>query len=337
MASLASSAPETDQEVSIEFQDTNLVIYSDGTVHRTPWSSAELATACPSPSDADQVATKDIVLNPQHGTMLRLFLPPSASSGLPVLLYFHGGGFTNFVTALHPLNAYLSRLAAHCAALVVSVDYRLAPEHPLPAAYEDCFEALLWLEKQAEMAASGDSRCEAWLADHADFSRCILIGDSAGGTIVHYVGMQALGHGSWVSDQEQKRLKHVALTGMLLCHPFFTCGRDEKLMHDERGRKLFKYLNITIDSPLIDPLSSSSPPLAAVHLPPSIVFVAGQDMLKHCGIAYHDGLLKAGKESKLSCTEEEEHVFHILKPNSPHIQPFLDEVRDFIHPNLSRN
>ncbi|MCO5601139.1 hypothetical protein L7F22_055258 [Adiantum nelumboides] len=312
----------------IEWQEDNLTVYSNGAVHREPWTPAELTSACPCPSTPHDVASSDVTLNAGHGTSLRLFLPPTPPhSKLPILLYFHGGAFLHSSIRLRHQHANLSRLAAHVNALIVSVDYRLAPEHPFPAAYEDCYEALLWLDKQAKLGLSG----EPWLANYADFSRCFLSGDSAGGTIVHYVGMQAVGHGSWQSEQEDRELKHVCLQGMLLFHPFFTCGREEEPPPaDSKMAKIFKYINVTNDHPLVDPLSPKAPPLAAAPLPPACIFVAGDDALKQGAIVYYKGLVQAGKEAKLSIAEGETHVFHILKPASPNVIPLLDEAKDFI-------
>ncbi len=96
----------------------------------------------------------------------RLYAP--AKQGLPVLLYFHGGGFTIGSVATHDaLCRQLSHLG-QCA--VVSVDYRLAPEHKFPTAANDAWDALQWLAREA--AALG-----------LDPSRIAVGGDSAGGTL----------------------------------------------------------------------------------------------------------------------------------------------------------
>ncbi len=98
--------------------------------------------------------------------LARLYAP--SAERLPVLLYFHGGGFTIGSVQTHDtLCRRLSHLA-HCA--VVSVDYRLAPEHRFPTAFEDAWDALAWL------AASG-----AILG--LDSSRIAVGGDSAVGTL----------------------------------------------------------------------------------------------------------------------------------------------------------
>jgi acetyl esterase len=96
----------------------------------------------------------------------RLYAP--AQERLPVLLYFHGGGFTIGSVATHDaLCRHLSHLA-HCA--VVSVDYRLAPEHKFPTAANDAWDALQWLSREAQALGLDGSRIAAG-------------GDSAGGTL----------------------------------------------------------------------------------------------------------------------------------------------------------
>ena len=104
----------------------------------------------------------------------RLYAP--AQEQLPVLLYFHGGGFTIGSVATHDaLCRHLSHLA-HCA--VLSVDYRLAPEHKFPVAANDAWDALQWLAVQA--GALG-----------LDGARLAVGGDSAGGTLAIVSAIQA--------------------------------------------------------------------------------------------------------------------------------------------------
>jgi acetyl esterase len=104
----------------------------------------------------------------------RLYAP--ARERLPVLLYFHGGGFTIGSVATHDaLCRHLSHLA-HCA--VVSVDYRLAPEHKFPTAANDAWDALQWLVREA--AALG-----------LDGTRIAVGGDSAGGTLAIVCAIEA--------------------------------------------------------------------------------------------------------------------------------------------------
>jgi len=101
---------------------------------------------------------------------------PAADQPLPVLLYFHGGGFTVDSVATHePLCRHIAHLA-HCA--VVSVDYRLAPESKFPTAGEDAWDSLAWLRAHAEDLG-------------LDPNRLAVGGDSAGGTLAAVTAIQA--------------------------------------------------------------------------------------------------------------------------------------------------
>jgi acetyl esterase len=101
---------------------------------------------------------------------------PTADQPLPVLLYFHGGGFTVGSVATHePLCRHIAHLA-HCA--VVSVDYRLAPEWRFPTAVQDAWDSLAWLRAQAEALG-------------LDPNRLAVGGDSAGGTLAAVTAIQA--------------------------------------------------------------------------------------------------------------------------------------------------
>lgn len=102
-----------------------------------------------------------------HELPARLYAP-STNAGLPLLLYLHGGGFTIGSVATHDvLCRELARLA-DC--MVVSLDYRLAPEHRFPTAHNDAWDALAWLAAHARQL-------------HADPNRLAVGGDSAGGTL----------------------------------------------------------------------------------------------------------------------------------------------------------
>ncbi len=111
---------------------------------------------------------QDVQLPTRDGAAIAARLYAPAQEGLPVLLYFHGGGFTIGSVATHDsLCRHLAHLA-HCA--VLSVDYRLAPEHKFPTASNDAWDALQWLAREA--AALG-----------LDGRRIAVGGDSAGGTL----------------------------------------------------------------------------------------------------------------------------------------------------------
>ncbi|MFN3375478.1 MAG: alpha/beta hydrolase [Burkholderiaceae bacterium] len=112
---------------------------------------------------------EDFDLPARDGTRLRARLyAPSTAAGLPLLLYLHGGGFTVGSIATH--DVLCRELARLSGAMVVSLDYRLAPEHRFPTASDDAWDALAWLAAHAAQIG-------------ADPSRLAVGGDSAGGTL----------------------------------------------------------------------------------------------------------------------------------------------------------
>ncbi|MES1923750.1 alpha/beta hydrolase [Salinisphaera sp. T31B1] len=123
---------------------------------------------------------------------LTVFEPESDSIvPRPVVIYMHGGGWVFGELEAHRL--LCARLAARSGWVVASVDYRLAPEHPFPAAYEDCIAALGWLRANAGSLA-------------LDSQRVVLAGDSAGGTLAAAVAEHAAEAG-------------IGLSGRILIYP----------------------------------------------------------------------------------------------------------------------
>jgi len=116
-----------------------------------------------------------------HALRLRLYAPVSMSNDLvPALVFFHGGGFVVGSLGTHDgMCRSLSHLA-HCA--VLAVDYRLAPEHPFPVAFEDAWDAVRWVQQ--------------WGAERGlDGRRIAVGGDSAGGTLAAACALQARDQG----------------------------------------------------------------------------------------------------------------------------------------------
>ncbi|XP_052164572.1 probable carboxylesterase 8 [Oryza glaberrima] len=179
MGDVTAAAPPSPDKSSNLFMQ--IAVHPDGTITRPFVPDAP-------PSATGLVLSRDVPLDASLATSLRLYLPnpaspPPPTSKLPVILYFHGGGFVLFSTGSVFYHASCEAMAAAVPAIVVSLDYRLAPEHRLPAAYDDAASAVLWLRD----AAAGDP----WIAAHGDLSRCFVMGSSSGGNMALNAGVRA--------------------------------------------------------------------------------------------------------------------------------------------------
>lgn len=115
-----------------------------------------------------------------HPIRLRVYRPKSVLSPAPVLIWFHGGGYV--MGAVEMEDAMLSQFAQELGILAVSVDYRLAPDHPFPAPLDDCYAALKWVREHAVELS-------------VDPARIAVGGESAGGGLAAALVQLALDRG----------------------------------------------------------------------------------------------------------------------------------------------
>ena len=201
----------------------HIVENDDGTLKRL-YEFPRTAAAHDDHDGSTPVLTKDVILNPELNTYVRIFLPCQAldnntsTTKLPLIVYYRGGGFIVLHVDSTPNHDFCHNMAHQLSAVVVSVEYRLAPEHRLPAAYDDSVEALHWIK----------TTHEKMIRDHVDYSKCYLMGTSAGGNIAYHVGLRV---SKAVDDLEPLKIK-----GLLLHTPFFgATQRSEselRLFHD---------------------------------------------------------------------------------------------------------
>ncbi|KAJ4706127.1 Alpha/beta hydrolase-3 [Melia azedarach] len=223
------------------YKDPPFILNADGTITRN-YSLLPTTPATPDPNQLDTIAfSKDVPINPSKNTWARIFVPRqapdlSSSTKLPLIVYFHGGGFVILSAATKMYHDLCSDIAVKAPAVVVSVDYRLAPEHRLPAAYDDGTEVLHWIKKTQD----------DWLRKYVDFSRCFLMGDSAGGNIAYHVGLRAA--------SETDNLLPLKIRGLLLNQPYFggvKCTESEFRMMNDTGLPLhYNHLMWELSLPL---------------------------------------------------------------------------------------
>ncbi|XP_057957523.1 probable carboxylesterase 17 [Malania oleifera] len=298
-------------------------VLSDGSVKRFV---PEIAPA--STGSSHRFLSKDVSVDPLKPITARIFLPKtpgSAAQGkLPVLVYYHGGGFCFGSTAWLGYHLFLEELSVASQAIVLSVDYRLAPENRLPAAYDDCCYSLEWLSNQVGS--------EPWL-ERADLSRVFLSGDSAGANISHNVALRAV----------QDSASCVKIKGLLLIHPYFGSEkRTEREMEDEGGSDVTNndmlwglslpegsnrdYFGCNFE------MAEVLPSFEWRQFPAVVVYVAALDFLKERGEMYAEFLQKKGvKNVKLVEAEGEEHVYHVLHPESEATRLLRGQMSEFIN------
>lgn len=184
----------------------NIVRNPDGSLTRL--SGDSILYTSPNPV---QASFKDVTYDPAQNLWLRLYRPhddPDLSGPkLPVLVYIHGGGFMIASVDTPAFHIACGERAEEIPAIVVSVEYRLAPEYRLPAAYDDVIRAVEWVRDEWTR--------EPWLRDLADPTRVFTMGSSAGGNIAFHVAVR-------VQDLD---LSPVRVAGVILNQPFFS-GED---------------------------------------------------------------------------------------------------------------
>ncbi|XP_012570745.1 tuliposide A-converting enzyme 1, chloroplastic-like [Cicer arietinum] len=301
-----------------------LQVFSDGTVKRfNPETSPPTSQ---SSTNQYKYKSKDIIIDPSKPITARLFIPNNSSQTtkqFPLLVYFHGGGFCIGSTTWLGYNNFLADFAVTSQSIVLSIDYRLAPEHRLPIAYEDCYSSLEWIAENVKI--------EPFL-HNADLSNVFLSGDSAGGNISHYVAVKAVKNNGFCP---------VKVKGLMLIHPYFGSEKrtekemEEESVEDVRMNDMFWRLSLPEDSDrdFFGCNFEKDEVFESVWLkfPAVEVYVAGKDFLKERGVMYGEFLKKKGvNEVKVVEAEEEKHVFHVFEPDSDATRLLQRQMSEFM-------
>jgi acetyl esterase len=245
------------------------------------------------PAPPEVALVRELRMNGPLGAIpMRLYRPlaSSATAALPVLVYYHGGGWV--IGDLDTHDSLCRALSNESGCAVVSVDYRLGPEHRFPAAVNDALAATRWVREQATEL-------------HLDASRLAVGGDSAGGNLAAVVSIAARDSGDLpiafqlliypATDQHRTAPSHT------------TNGQGYLLTRDTMDYFSGHYIG--------DPAQyqdwRASPLLHAdlSKLPPALVLTAGYDPLRDEGAAYAEALTAAGNRAGYVCFERQIHGF----------------------------
>ncbi len=229
---------------------------------------------------------------------LRLYRPlgSAPAARLPLLAYFHGGGWV--IGDLDTHDVLCRQLANAAGIAVASVDYRLAPEHRFPAAVDDCIAATAWLRREAD-------------ALQLDAARIAVGGDSAGGNLATVVAIASRDAGD-----------SPPIAFQLLIYPAtdMRCGAESHRVNGDgylltadaiayyRGHYLGEPSRERLEDRRASPLLCSD----LKGLPPALVLTAGYDPLRDEGAQYADALSAAGVRSTYVCFERQIHGFMLM-------------------------
>jgi acetyl esterase len=245
------------------------------------------------PDPPDVAAAEDLRIPGPHGPIgARAYraLGSTPTEPLPVLVYFHGGGYTVGDLDTHDVVCRTLANEAHCA--VVSVDYRLGPEHKFPAAIDDGVAATRWVAANAA-------------ALHIDAARIAVGGDSAGGNLATVTALT-------LRDDGGPRLVYQLLI-YPSTHPPHRTPSAERLAHGFLlTRAVINYFRNNYVRGPEDFTDWRCAPLLAPdvsRLPPTLVLTAGYDPLVDEGKAYADRLAQAGVPVTYRCYEGMVHGF----------------------------
>ncbi|KAJ4834101.1 hypothetical protein Tsubulata_027197 [Turnera subulata] len=322
-----------------------LQLFSDGTIFRSEDIDFNIPVM-----DDKSIIFKDYLYDKTHNLHLRLYKPTSISpkpkSKLPILLYIHGGGFCVGSRVWPNCHNCCLRLASGLNAIVVAPDYRLAPEHRLPAAMDDGISALKWVQTQARLynvngnigsTTSSSSEEDAWLGDGGvDFEQVFVVGDSSGGNIAHHMAVRV--------ESGSMGMEPVRVRGYILLAPFFGGlartkseeGPSEQLLNLEildQFWRLSMPIGETRDHPLANPFGPTSLNLESVPLEPILVITGSSELLRDRAKEYATRLKEMGKKIQYIEFEGKQHGFFTNDPYSEDSDEVINVLKCFMLEN----
>ena len=243
----------------------------------------------------DEIAVGEVIERripgPAGEVPLRIYRP-EASGPHPVVVFFHGGGWV--IGDLDTADAACRDLCATAGCVVVSVDYRLAPEHRFPAAVDDCYAAVEWAAANAgEIGGNG---------------RLAVAGESAGGNLATVMCLKARDAGDGTSPKIDFQLLLYPVVDHDLGRPSYAENGTGYILETSTMQWFWDHY---CPDPADRDRPEASPIKASDHagLPPALVMTAEFDPLRDEGNQYADVLARAGTQAELICCDGLVHDF----------------------------
>jgi acetyl esterase/lipase len=275
---------------------------------------ARLQSRISTPTGRGVTVTKRVIGDP--AVSVRIFTPRAGSTPRPAVLYIHGGGM---IVGSPQLEAFgTARIARNLGVIAVSPDYRLAPEHPFPAALDDCMTSLRWMLGHADQIG-------------IDPGRIGVIGGSAGGGLSAAVAQRSHDEG-------------IALRAQVLMYPMLDDRTALRSDHDGRGTFVwtqsanrFGWTSYLGREPRLADAPEYAAPARRVDLtglPPAFVGVGELDLFYDEDIAYAERLTACGVPCELHTVPGMYHGADGLAPKAAAMQDFHHRAQEFLRSRL---
>ena len=281
--------------------------FADPAAQRLAFAEQAKQMPPPPPDERTTMEKLQVPRGEPGDVRVRVFRPKDAPGSLPVVVWIHGGAYV--VGSASQDDLLCSDLAVRTGTVVVSVDYRLAPEHPYPAALEDCYAAACW-------AAAGG-------VAGTDPARLAIAGASAGAGLAAAVALYARDRGG------------PPIVYQLLLYPYLDDRRDTPSHRADRDAPLFTttdaehgwqhYLRDLTDADRVPAYAAPARAATLAGLPPAYVLAAGMDCLCDEAVNYAMAMAQAGVAVELHLVPAVPHGFDAVAPDAAVSQRVIAE------------
>ncbi|KAJ4733803.1 alpha/beta-Hydrolases superfamily protein [Rhynchospora pubera] len=287
------------------------------------------------PNTKAGVCSADVMIDSTRDLFVRIFVPSDPSNGeksekLPLVVYFHGGGFAFFSPQSAAYDDWGRRMCSELHVVIVSVNYRRSPENRCPEPYDDGIDVLRFLD-------SGGLRSVDILSGFdVSLGSCFLAGDTAGGNIVHHVARR------WAAKIDS--WEKININGAIPITPMF--GGEKRTDGDIQNQNLPVLTMQRMDWywKVILPEGADrnhefAHPFGATtkleeRFPPVLVVAAGYDILRDWQLKYYEWLNEMQHNVRLVMFPDSFHAFYLSRQCEEWMK-LIDEMKKFVEEHRS--